>query len=1127
MNFAFRTPSVITARKWFLLLKSRVRTLISSLAVAALVVVGVAGTITTTSTPASADVAGAGGLFTPLQAYVLDTRHGVGGYPVAAFAADQTYSVGIDGQGGVPTSNVAAVQVTFTVPDATAAGQLYADRDGATFNPHVTPFPYLTYGTTQVSNTAVIPVAADGKIQVRLTSTADLIVNVQGYFTGGNAAGGGYAPLNATQVYNSGTTQYGPGQTVTFPVAGHGGIPANASSVMLDIIEANGGSPSGWLTAYPGGSTRPTSSLNWPAGSNYEWTTAVPMNSTGNITIYIGGGSGTVSLSVGVEGYFTASDGTTSAGEFTSQRARVFDSTSPSAPIASGASVTIPVAGIAGLPDMGSGIAAVAANLEISPGSGAQGHIQVFADDASPGQSAQQFYSGKSTFAFDVVSLGADGGITLQNSSTGTINVTVDVEGWYQAQALATPTISCPAPYVDGYASPTVPTAPVVCTVSVTNGTFTPANGYLDTYLDGVELAAQPFSSAGTTSQTVSVSAQGGAHSITSTATSSYGTTGTTASVGFTNPGPSIPGAFTVDPWVTVPDPSDADDPSATNFTPTLSATSSDVGSAETTTFEVRSAQDATAGSLVQTCVSASVPVGGTATCTVQPLAAGTYYVRSQATDGTFTSAWSDWSTLPVSSIVNTEVLPAAVVSCPSIANGQWDLTPPASSFNCQVTAPAAPSGSGSMNITLDGQSLDTVNLATGSTTTTAVTIPAGAAGHDIETEVQEVTDGPATDSDSFTFGSGNWSDANLVPNIANGANSNDPAPSLWVSTDGAPLTASATIQYTLSTNADGSGVILTAPASPNPLDIPDGTLSIGTTYYWNAQVQGPNNYDGSAAAKTSPWFSFVATNPTAAQTGAAPASDQATLDAVTASDTPRRCGLADLLVLRGTLAPGGKLGVSGDGYTWKNSSQTASPSVKDGYGNPGNPEFNLVKAIRRNNPKKIYTEAIDYPASLVYAASVRAGASALIGEMNNIAKECPGTLIILAGHSQGADVIGEVLTDDYSRVHTQSRVSFVGAALVGNPTYWHGEKIDAAGNGSQDGIFSVYRKKYSLDKFRGFNLQGKSVLDIRSYCKAGDYFCQNNTSIFTAGKAMTIHGSYGDPATVSKEIAFLLNFVS
>jgi Cutinase len=674
----------------------------------------------------------------------------------------------------------------------------------------------------------------------------------------------------------------------------------------------------------------------------------------------------------------------------------------------------------------------------------------------------------------------------------------------------------------------------------VSNGAYTPTNGSLDTFVDGVELTSYPYSSDATTTEAVSAPAQGGVHSITATANSTYGESSDTATYGFTVAGPSIPTSFAAVPWVTVPDPNDADDPSATNFTPTLSATSSDIAP-ETTTFEVRSAEDGTSASLVQTCTSPSVPSGGTATCTVQPLAAGTYYVRSQATDGTYTSAWSAWSTFPVSSIVNTEVLPAAVVTCPGIINGQWDLIPPATSFNCQVTAAAAPSGTGTLDITIDGQSLATVALSASTTTTTAVPVPAGAAGHDIETEVVEVTNGPATDSASFTFGSGNWSNANLVPNISNGGNSDDLAPALWVTTDGAPLTNGTTIQYTLATNPDGTGVLLTTSASPQPMDTSSVALTDGATYYWQAVVQGPENYDGSPASLTSPWFSFVLTDPTAAQTGSQQSA--AVLHADATSTTPTRCGPFVLLAIRGlTSDSDGKLVASSDGYTYTNSTQTGTPTKNDGYGDPphtggpktGDPEYALVKALRANNPLHIYTEAIDYPATLVfpyYWDSVAAGRKSLVGEMNNLAKECPNTQVLVSGHSMGAQVIsqefGQHYSDSKGGLSTQAKLNFLAATLTADPTYLHGEKIDAAGNGTYDGVFTTsadkIRARYSLDGYRSVDTSsGKIVLNIRAFCKAADQFCQD------AGhtkNSSSIHNSYGDSTTVSDILAFFARF--
>jgi hypothetical protein len=488
--------------------RSRLRIVLGSAAVIALVIGGAIGTTTTAMTAASADGTSDGGLFTPLQQRVLDTRNGTGGLPVAKLTAGTWHAIPIDGQGTLPSSNIAAVQVAFTTTNQVGAGVVHADQDGIA-SPNTT-LPYATYGTSTISNSAVIPVGADGKIQVEVTATADLIVDVQGYYTGGNAAGGGYVPAAPTQVYNSGSTQYGAGQSVTFPVAGLVGVPSNASSVMLDVIEANGGTSTGYLVAYPAGSTRPTSTLDWPASHNYEWTTPVSMNSTGDVTIYIGPGSGSVSLSVGVEGYFTASDGTTSAGEFTPTTGRVFDSTA-TAPIAAGGSVTVPVAGLVGLPDTGSGIDAVAANIEISPSAGATGHIQVSPDDAPAGQSAQQFYSGVSTFAFDVVGLGADGGVTIYNSSSSTINVILDVEGWYQG--LDPAVIVCPDPYQDGSWASALPSPGSTTTCVITGPTALGPDSSLTIDLNG-DSQTYPLSTSTQTAVNLTVPLEPGTQTI-------------------------------------------------------------------------------------------------------------------------------------------------------------------------------------------------------------------------------------------------------------------------------------------------------------------------------------------------------------------------------------------------------------------------------------------------------------------------------------------------------------------------------------------------------------------------------------------------------------------------------------
>jgi hypothetical protein len=182
-----------------------------------------------------------------------------------------------------------------------------------------------------------------------------------------------------------------------------------------------------------------------------------------------------------------------------------------------------------------------------------------------------------------------------------------------------------------------------------------------------------------------------------------------------------------------------------------------------------------------------------------------------------------------------------------------------------------------------------------------------------------------------------------------------------------------------------------------------------------------------------------------------------------------------------------------------------------------------LVKTIRKSNSVPIYTEAIAWESAWYYGWSVSDGKGALIGEMNNMAKTCPYTRVLLLGYSQGASVVGEVLTHNYNSLSAVAKTNFDGAVLLGDPTYRPGEKIDAVGDGTSNGAFFYDRTKYSLDKFRALNAQRKAVLDIRSYCKPADMWCQSD---FTPNGA-TVHSSYGDPTTVSKEISFLLTFAS
>jgi len=155
--------------------------------------------------PASAtSPAGTGGMFTPLQARLADTRSGLGGYstPIPA-NTNRVYQV--TGNVGVPSTGVSAVMLSMTALTPNIAGNM-----SATSNPPMsctTTCTVLTWAAGEtVSNSSVVGVASNGQIVVNSNySTEDMLIDVQGYFLTGNgtAAPGGYVPVAPTRIVDT------------------------------------------------------------------------------------------------------------------------------------------------------------------------------------------------------------------------------------------------------------------------------------------------------------------------------------------------------------------------------------------------------------------------------------------------------------------------------------------------------------------------------------------------------------------------------------------------------------------------------------------------------------------------------------------------------------------------------------------------------------------------------------------------------------------------------------------------------------------------------------------------------------------------------------------------------------
>ncbi|OLN81912.1 Acetylxylan esterase 5 [Colletotrichum chlorophyti] len=151
---------------------------------------------------------------------------------------------------------------------------------------------------------------------------------------------------------------------------------------------------------------------------------------------------------------------------------------------------------------------------------------------------------------------------------------------------------------------------------------------------------------------------------------------------------------------------------------------------------------------------------------------------------------------------------------------------------------------------------------------------------------------------------------------------------------------------------------------------------------------------------------------------------------------------------------------------------------------------------------------AVDYPASLnPYKPSQKAGVTAMTKLVQDYAKACPQSKMVLMGYSQGAHVTGDVLCgtseDGFDATQPQSadvtdKVAAV--LLMGDPSHVNGMPYNK-GSSQNDGVFP-------RQNTAGCNAVADRMI---SYCDNGDTFCDR-------GRSVQVHLGYvrrsGDDAT-------------
>jgi Fibronectin type III domain len=374
--------------------------------------------------------------FPVAPARICDTRSNGNSTPCVGktLSAGGTLEVQVAGKGGVPVGATAVV-ANVTVTGATAASFLTAYPDG-TGRPLASNLNFSAGET--VPNLVSVPLSPAGAIDLyNAAGSVNVIVDVDGYY--GPGSGQGFTSLSPSRICdtrsNGNTTPctgktLSAGGTLDVQVTGEGGVPSGASAVVANLT-VTGGTATSFLTAYPDGSVRPlASNINFSPGESVPNRVIIPLSSSGALDIY--NASGRVNAIVDVDGYFSS----TISGYFEPLApARVCDTRSNGNatpcvghPLSTGGTLNVQMSGNGGVP---SGAAAVVANVTAT-GATAPSFLTVYPADAAsrPLASDLNLVTGETVPNLCTAKVSSTGALDIFNAS-GSVNVLVDVAGWY------------------------------------------------------------------------------------------------------------------------------------------------------------------------------------------------------------------------------------------------------------------------------------------------------------------------------------------------------------------------------------------------------------------------------------------------------------------------------------------------------------------------------------------------------------------------------------------------------------------------------------------------------------------------------------------------------------------------
>jgi hypothetical protein len=357
--------------------------------------------------------------------------------PPPRVVAGETVVVPVAGVRGVSADATSAVlNVTVTNPAGPGFATVWPCDEP---RPLASNVNFTAAGTT-VANAVVAKIATTGasagSVCLAPSTAIDVIVDVQGYFTGD--AYTGIAPDRFLDTRN-GETDLVPnkaaGEEFAVRVAGVRGVAADATSAVLNVTVTNSAGP-GFVTVWPCDEQRPLASNVNVTGAGQTVANAVVAKiattgaSVGSVCV---SGSTAVDVIVDVQGYFT---GDAYSGIVPDRFLDTRNGDTDAVPnVAGGVEVPVTIAGVRGVPaDAG----AVVVNVTVTNPAG-PGFVTVWpCDELRPVASNVNFSTAGVTVANAVVAKVATAGPSVGSiclyTSTG-VDLIVDVQGSFTGAA--------------------------------------------------------------------------------------------------------------------------------------------------------------------------------------------------------------------------------------------------------------------------------------------------------------------------------------------------------------------------------------------------------------------------------------------------------------------------------------------------------------------------------------------------------------------------------------------------------------------------------------------------------------------------------------------------------------------